>query len=160
MISKSMHQKYLLRLSLSLRRMTLLPCFQQHRTHARNCPMSFTVHFSMSPHFQILAHKVGCQKVPWNGYVDMFVGGWRGTWARSVPRSSMSEIRGVWEKCPEAQEEKKKKKSLSQPPSRQRGTLLLGISPKCSLVHDIFSNQRTSFLVNVPPGLLMREAGS
>ena len=55
------------------------------------------MHFSMSPHFQILAHKAGHSKVPWKGHMSVCAGDWGGTRALTVPRSSISEIRGVWE---------------------------------------------------------------
>lgn len=67
---------------------------------------------SRPPHFQILAHQAGHGEVPWNGCVSMRAGGWRGggTCALSVPRSSISEIRGVWELRPEVQGKKNPKK--------------------------------------------------
>lgn len=55
------------------------------------------MHFSVSACFQIPAHKAGHGKVPWKGPVSVCAGHCGGTWALTVPRSSISEIRGVWE---------------------------------------------------------------
>lgn len=51
------------------------------------------MHFSVSACFQIPAHS----KVPWKEPVSVCAGHCGGTWALTVPRSSISEIRGVWE---------------------------------------------------------------
>ena len=105
---QSMHQKYLQ--PLSCKKGSGL-AFQWHRTHSGNCTSWFSGAFlRVTSHFQILAHETRCGEAPRNGCVHVAVGDQGGTCTLSIPGGRISEVRGVWEQCPEAQEKERKKK--------------------------------------------------